>query len=257
MEDRIIDRYRTLAGETKVPEVGVAFWIVKILTTGLGETTSDYFVRQYQPVLVVVLAGLALAAAFAWQWLTPHYSKWRYWLTVTLVAIFGTMVADAIHIVLGVPYVVSTATFGLLLIVLFVAWHASERTLSIHSIFTRRRELFYWSAVVITFALGTAAGDLTATSLGFGYFLAGVFFLLLFVVPFVGRAMLRWSEVGCFWFAYVLTRPLGASFGDWVGVSHDRGGLALGTGPISLGLAAAALLLVAIFRFRPAATKGQ
>ena len=252
MGDRVAKTHAPLRG-TKVPDVGVGFWVVKIMTTGLGETTSDYFVRQYEPVLIVALAGLALAAAFTWQWLAPRYSKWRYWLTVTLVAVFGTMVADAIHIVIGVPYAVSTATLALLLIVLFVTWYATQRTLSIHSIATRRRELFYWAAVVITFALGTAVGDLTATSLGFGYLLAGVLFLVLFTLPFVGHAVLRWSEISCFWAAYVLTRPLGASFADWVGVSHERGGLGVGTGPISLTLVAGVLVLVAVLKFPPVA----
>jgi uncharacterized membrane-anchored protein len=236
----------------KVPEVTATFWLVKILTTGLGETTSDFLVRQFEPLLVIPIAGIALVAALAWQWLTPGFSKWRYWLAVALVAVFGTMVADAIHVVLGVPYFASTAGFAFVLVVLFTVWHASEQTLSIHSITTPRREAFYWSAVIATFALGTAAGDLTATSFGLGYFWSGVMFLVLFALPLLMRRMAGASEVGTFWAAYVLTRPLGASFADWIGVPASRGGLDLGTGLVSVVLAALAAAIVTTQSFSAA-----
>lgn len=236
----------------KVPEVSVAFWGVKILTTGLGETTSDFFVRKYEPLTVIPVAAAALLVALGWQWLAPRFSKWRYWLSVALVAVFGTMVADAVHVVLGVPYALSTAAFGLALVLLFVGWHAVEGTLSIHSIVTRPREAFYWAAVIITFALGTAVGDLTATSLGLGYLVSGIVFLLLFALPQVARRLVNVSEVGAFWASYILTRPLGASFADWVGVPAARGGLDLGTGLVSGFLAAIAIVVVAAQPF-PAA----
>jgi uncharacterized membrane-anchored protein len=237
----------------KVPEVTATFWLVKILTTGLGETTSDFFVRRFEPLLVIPVAGVALFAALAWQWWTPGFSKWRYWLAVALVAVFGTMVADAIHVVLGMPYAASTAGFAVALVVLFTLWRATERTLSIHSITTPRREAFYWSAVIATFALGTAAGDFTATSLGLGYFWSGVMFLVLFALPLLARHLAGASEVGTFWAAYVLTRPLGASFADWIGVPPGRGGLDLGTGLVSAVLAALAVAIVAIRAFESAA----
>lgn len=236
----------------KVPEVTVAFWVVKILTTGLGETTSDFFVRRFEPLLVIAIAGLGLALALAQQWRVPIFSKWRYWIAVALVAVFGTMVADAVHVVLGVPYIASTAGFAFALVALFVVWQAAEGTLSIHSIVTPRREAYYWAAVILTFALGTAAGDMTATTLGLGYLLSGVLFLILFALPQTARQLFGLSEVGTFWASYVLTRPLGASFADWVGVPQARGGLDLGTGLVSLVLAAIAIVAVATQGFKPA-----
>lgn len=240
---------------TKVPEISVAFWIVKILTTGLGETSSDFLVKTFDPIIVLPLAGLALAAAIALQWLSPRFSSVRYWLAVALVAVFGTMVADAVHVALGVPYAASTAGLGLALVVVFVAWHAIEKTLSIHSIVTRRREAFYWAAVLVTFALGTAAGDLTASTLGFGYFNSGLLFLILFLCPLVAQRLFRLDEVASFWTAYVLTRPLGASFADWIGVSHERGGLGLGTGIASVVLVILTSGIVSANKFNPAASQ--
>lgn len=240
------------AAAAKVPEVTVVFWIAKILTTGLGETSSDYLVKGFNPLIVIPLAGTALVLSLALQWTTPRFSKWIYWTAVGFVAIFGTMVADAIHVVLGIPYVVSTAGFGLVLVAVFATWRAVEGTLSIHSIVTPRREAFYWLTVMTTFALGTAAGDLTATNLGLGYGASGVLFLLLFLLPIAVRRFAKVSEVGAFWTAYILTRPLGASFADWIGVGHDRGGLGVGTGIISLVLIAVALMVVAIGPFQSA-----
>jgi uncharacterized membrane-anchored protein len=236
----------------KVPEVSTVFWIAKILTTGLGETSSDYLVKGYNPLIVIPLAGAALVLSLALQWTTPRFSKWIYWTAVGFVAIFGTMVADAIHVVLGIPYFISTAGFGLALVAVFVVWRTVEGTLSIHSIITPRREAFYWLTVMTTFALGTAAGDLTATNLGLGYGPSGVLFLILFLLPIAARRLGRVSEVATFWTAYVLTRPLGASFADWIGVGHDRGGLGVGTGYISLVLIAVALMVVAIGPFQSA-----
>ena len=153
-----------------------------------------------------------------------------------MVAIFGTMAADVLHIGLGIPYFVSTAFFMVTLAVVFAVWYMSEKTLSIHSIYTRRRELFYWAAVVTTFALGTAVGDLTATTLGLGYFFSGVMFAVLIAIPALAYWLLGLNEIFAFWLAYILTRPLGASFADWMGKPHSAGGLGLGTGTVSLGL---------------------
>lgn len=221
----------------KVPEVTIYFWIVKLLTTGMGETTSDYLVRQFNPMFAVALGGVGLVAALILQLAVRRYIAWVYWLAVVMVAIFGTMAADVLHVGLGIPYLISTAFFTIALAIIFVAWYVSEKTLSIHSIFTRRRELFYWATVMATFALGTAVGDMTASTLGLGYFSSGVLFAVLFAVPALGYWLLGLSEIFAFWFAYIVTRPLGASFADWIGRPRNLGGLGLGTGQISLILA--------------------
>jgi len=163
-----VDGVRT--GIRKVPAIAAYFWIVKVLTTAMGEVTSDYLVHLLNPIIAVALAGISLAVALFLQFRARSYAAALYWLAVVMVAVFGTMVADVIHVGLGIPYLVSTAGFSVALAATFVAWYRSERTLSIHTIFTRRREAFYWATVMATFALGTAAGDMTASTLGLGYF---------------------------------------------------------------------------------------
>lgn len=236
----------------KVPQVSTIFWIAKILTTGLGETSSDFLVKSLEPLIVIPVTAAALALALALQLLSRRFEKWLYWTSVALVAVFGTMVADAIHVVAGVPYLVSSVGFAVGLAALFVAWSVTEGTLSIHSIATPRREAFYWMAVVVTFALGTAAGDMTASSLRLGYALSGVLFLALFALPLIARSLARLNEALTFWTAYILTRPLGASFADWIGVGHDRGGLGFGTGLISLALLIAVIGVVYLGKFSAA-----
>jgi uncharacterized membrane-anchored protein len=161
-----------------------------------------------------------------------------------MVSIFGTMTADFLHVVVGIPYPVSAVFFVCALGGVFRVWHARERTLSIHSVLTPRRELFYWTAVVTTFALGTATGDLTARTMHLGYLTSGILFAALIAIPAVAYRWFRLNGILSFWWAYVLTRPLGASFADWVGVSHARGGLAVGTGLVSLVLAGAIVVVV-------------
>ncbi|MBO2463478.1 COG4705 family protein [Actinomadura violacea] len=213
------------------------FWIIKILTTGMGETTSDYLAHRLDPIIAVLLAGALLAASLALQFRARRYVPWIYWTSVTMVSVFGTMAADALHVVLGIPYLASTVFFVIALTAVFAIWYVSEKTLSIHGIVTARRELFYWATVMTTFALGTATGDMSAVTLHLGYLASGVVFAVLIALPALAYGLLRMNAVFAFWAAYVLTRPLGASFADWMGVSHDRGGLALGTGPVSLALA--------------------
>ena len=222
---------------SKVPAVTVFFWITKILTTGMGETTSDWLVTHLVPEIGVAIAGTGLIVALVLQFSAKHYLPWIYWLAVVMVSIFGTMAADVVHVVLGVPYVVSTVFFAVVLGIIFIVWYLYERTLSIHSITTTRREVFYWATVLITFALGTAAGDMTATVLHLGYFTSGVVFAVVMAIPAIGYWWFGLNEIVAFWFAYIVTRPLGASFADWMGVSSARGGLAWGTGPVSLALA--------------------
>jgi uncharacterized membrane-anchored protein len=238
----------------KVPEVTIFFWIVKLLTTAMGESTSDYLVYHINPYVAVVLGGVGLVVSLALQLLVRRYIAWIYWLAVVMVAIFGTMAADVLHVVLGVPYLVSTTFFAVALAVIFIVWYRSERTLSIHSIVTTRRELFYWATVIATFALGTALGDLTAASpdatsgglasatLGLGYLASGVLFAVLFALPFLGRRFFGLNEIVAFWIAYILTRPLGASFADWFGKPFF-GGLGLGDTWVALVLT----ILIVIF----------
>lgn len=214
------------------------FWIVKALTTGMGESTSDFLVHRLVPEIAVVLGGIGLVIALVIQFSAREYVAWKYWLAVAMVGVFGTMAADVLHVGLGVPYIASTIFYGALLAAIFVTWQASEKTLSIHSIYTPRREVFYWAAVLATFALGTAAGDLTAVTLGLGYFASGLLFAAVIAVPAIGYWRFGMNSVLAFWFAYVVTRPLGASFADWLAVSPERRGLDLGTGPVSLVLAA-------------------
>nr|WP_322780467.1 hypothetical protein [Frankia sp. Cas4] len=222
---------------SKVPEVTAYFWITKVLTTGMGETTSDYLAHQLSPMIAVGLAGVCLAAALALQFYVRRYVVWIYWTAVVMVSVFGTMAADVLHVGLGIPYLVSTAFFMIALAAIFTVWYMSEKTLSIHSIHTRRREAFYWATVMATFALGTALGDMTATTAHLGYFSSGVMFAVLMAVPALAYRLAGLNGIFAFWFAYIVTRPLGASFADWMGVSHGRGGLELGTGPVSLVLA--------------------
>ncbi|SHM00386.1 COG4705 family protein [Actinacidiphila paucisporea] len=231
---------------TKVPaRITVGFWVTKVLTTGMGETTSDFLGRAMSPVLAGAIGLLGLAAALMLQLRAPRYSPWIYWSAVVMVSVFGTMAADVIHVVGGIPYAVSTVAFALLLAGVLIAWYRSEGTLSIHSISTVRRERFYWATVLTTFALGTATGDLTAGTWHLGYFSSGVAFAALIAVPALGR-LAGMSAVATFWWAYVLTRPLGASFADWMGVPVSRGGLGWGTGPVSLVLAAVIAVAVGL-----------
>ncbi|HEX4463903.1 MAG TPA: hypothetical protein VH042_04600 [Solirubrobacterales bacterium] len=224
---------------SKVPEVTAFFWIVKALTTAMGESTSDFLVHSLVPEIAVVLGGIAFCIALYIQFGKDRYVPWAYWLAVAMVGVFGTMAADVLHVGLGVPYIVSTVFYAIVLAVVFRAWYVNEGTLSIHSIVTPRRELFYWAAVLATFALGTAAGDLTAVTFGLGYFGSILLFLAIIAIPALGYFRFGMNSILAFWFAYVVTRPVGASVADWLSVSSARGGLALGTGPVSLVLAAA------------------
>jgi uncharacterized membrane-anchored protein len=229
---------------SKVPEVTIYFWIVKALTTALGESTSDYLVHRISPVAAVLMGFTAFCIALVLQLTVRRYVAWAYWFAVAMVGVFGTMAADVLHVGLGVPYIVSSVLFLIVLGAVFVTWHAVEKTLSIHSIYTFRRELFYWAAVVSTFAMGTAVGDLSAITFHLGYLLAAVMFGALILIPVLGYFQLGWNAVFTFWFAYVLTRPLGASVADWLGKPKNLRGLGLGSGPVSLVLALLIVCLV-------------
>ena len=210
-------RHHGTAAVPKVPDVNTWFWTVKILTTAMGEAVSDYLVKQYNPYLAVLGGFILFAVAITWQFRVPDYRTWPYWTAVAMVAVFGTMVADAMHVGLGIPYKVSMVFFTIVLAAVFTVWYLTERTLSIHSITTPRRELFYWATVCCTFALGTATGDWTAVTLHLGYFASGVLFTLAICVP-LAAWKLGANPVLTFWVAYILTRPIGASFADYFGM---------------------------------------
>jgi len=226
-----------LGAISKVPEITIYFWIVKLLTTAMGESTSDYLVYNINPYLAVILGGIGLVIALAIQLTARRYVAWIYWLAVLMVAIAGTMAADVLHIEFGVPYYASTTFFAVAVAVILVTWYRSEKTLSIHSIYTPRRELFYWATVIATFALGTAAGDLTAFTLGLGFFSSGILFVAVFAVPALAYWRLGLNAIAAFWTAYIVTRPIGASYADWLGKARNVSGLGLGDGPVSLVLA--------------------
>ncbi len=220
---------------SKVPEVTLYFWIIKVLCTTVGETAADYLNVSLNLGLTgtSVATGALLVVALVLQFSASRYVPGRYWLTVTLVSVFGTLVTDNLTTSAGLPLEASTLIFGALLTLTFVVWYASEKTLSIHSIFTRGRETFYWLAILFTFALGTATGDLMSEGLGLGYLLTGAIVAALIALMAVGWR-LGLNPVLAFWFIYILTRPLGASIGDYLSQSTAEGGLGLGPTVTSL-----------------------
>ncbi|MGH2913807.1 MAG: COG4705 family protein [Solirubrobacteraceae bacterium] len=215
----------------KVPQITLLFWVLKLLTTGMGEAMSDFMGQRSVPIAAAVgIFGLGFALWL--QLRTPVYRAAVYWFAVMMVAIFGTMAADGIHIGAGIPYSVTTPVFAAIVAVIFWRWQRSEGTLSIHTINTRRRELYYWTAVLATFALGTAAGDLTAYSLKLGFWVSALLFAVVFALPGLAYWRGKLNPTLAFWAAYVVTRPLGASFAD--GFSKPTsGGLHWGDGTVS------------------------
>ncbi len=218
---------------SKVSAATAYFWVVKILTTGMGEATSDFFLHAKHRAVAELAIGSAFAAAVAVQICSRRYHALRYWTVVVLVAIFGTMVADVIDFKFHLPLMRSTALFAGLVGAVLLAWWMTEGTLSIRSIVTRRRESFYWATVFLTFVLGTAAGDWTADTLKLGFLGSGLVFGAMILVPLIARKRFGLNEVLCFWVAYILTRPLGASFADWMSASHSRSGLGIGAAKVS------------------------
>ncbi len=236
MIDRSLLKRLTVRGARKVPEITVYFWVIKALSTAMGESTSDYLVHAMAPVVAVGLGFVGFLAVLWWQLTRSRYEAWPYWLAVVMVGVFGTMAADVLHVGFGIPYPVTSGFYAIVLAAVFVSWQRTERTLSIHSVDTPRREAFYWAAVVATFAMGTAIGDFTANTLHLGYLASGLLFAAVIAVPAIGYWRLGWNAIFSFWFAYVATRPLGASFADWLGKSKSVGGLGLGDGSVALAL---------------------
>ncbi|MCW2849976.1 MAG: hypothetical protein JWR90_3950 [Marmoricola sp.] len=226
----------------KVPEVFLLFWVVKLLTTGIGEAGADFLGTVSIPLAALIGIG-GFFAALWWQLRATIYRPVRYWVTVLSVALFGTMIADGPHVALGTPYYVDSVIYLVLLCGLLTWWRRSEGTLSVHSITTARRERFYWGTVLLTFGLGTAVGDATAIDMGLGFSWSIVLFAVLILVPLVLWRMGLDATIA-FWASYVLTRPLGASVADWLGKAPSAGGLGWGDGTVTgLGLVLFAALV--------------
>ncbi|MEV6126696.1 hypothetical protein AB0M05_07720 [Streptomyces violaceusniger] len=231
----------------KVPEVTVYFWVIKVLCTTVGETAADMLNEKLGLGLtgVSLLMSVVLAVVLVVQFRTAAYRPGVYWLAVALISIVGTLISDNLTDNMGVPLTTSTTVFAVVLAIVFTVWYRRERTLSIHSIDSLSRESFYWLAVLFTFALGTAAGDLVAERMDLGYWLSAVLFALVIVAVAVARFTLDLNAVWSFWIAYVLTRPLGASVGDYLSQPTGAGGLGLGTVVTSVLFLAVILGLVA------------
>jgi uncharacterized membrane-anchored protein len=236
----------------KVPEVTLAFWAIKIMSTTVGETGADYLavhVGLGRAITGGIMVAL-LAAALLLQFRSRRYVPWIYWLTVVLVSVVGTQITDALTDGLDVSLYASTAVFAAMLAVTFAVWYRSERTLSINTIVTARREVFYWAAILFTFALGTAAGDLATEALGLGFNLGVLVFGLLIAV-IAGANYLGANTVLAFWLAYILTRPLGASLGDLLSQAQSYGGLGLGTVRTSIAFLVVITALVTLLSIGP------
>jgi uncharacterized membrane-anchored protein len=244
-DDRIplIGRFFPAPAAAKVPEVILAFWVVKILTTAGGEATSDYLktygnIRGGGAEVLVIVVGLLL------QFATRRYRAFAYWFLAFAIAITGTGVSDFLHLDVHIPYAGTTLLWAVILAAVFWLWQRSEGTLSIHSITTQRREAFYWATVFATFALGTALGDFTATSLNMGYLASGILFGVVILIPALARWRLGLSGIAAFWMSYVVTRPLGASFADYISKPHSLSGINFGDGPTAIVFAVAVFVLV-------------
>ncbi len=236
-----------IGARNKVPEPVLLFWLVKVLATTVGETAAD-FLAVHAGLGRAATAGamtLALGVAFAVQLRSRAYVPWIYWLTVVLVSVVGTQITDALTDNLGVSLATSTIAFTLILAAIFATWFASERTLSIHTITTARREWFYWLAILFTFALGTAAGDLATEALGLGFRIGVLVFGSLIAIAALA-CRLGANAVLTFWAAYILTRPFGASLGDLLSQAQAYGGLGLGTIRTSLAFFGCIAILVAV-----------
>ncbi|HEY0449598.1 hypothetical protein [Actinophytocola sp.] len=214
----------------KVPEVTIIFWIIKVLSTTVGETAADYlnFDLNLGLTTTTYVMSILLIVALVVQFRTTRYIPWVYWLAVVLISIVGTLITDNLTDTAGVPLETTTIVFSVALVLTFAIWFAVERTLSIRSVDTTRREAFYWLAILFTFALGTAAGDLAAEKLNLGYATAALIFGGLIAVIALARFGVKLHAVVAFWLVYILTRPLGASLGDLLSQKSDAGGLGLG-----------------------------
>jgi uncharacterized membrane-anchored protein len=239
----VVGRFFPAPAAAKVPEVIFLFWVVKILTTAGGEATSDYL-KTYGNFKG---GGIELALFFAglvWQFSTRRYSAFAYWFFAFAIAVIGTGVSDFLHLDVGIPYLGTTLLWTAVLIAIFITWYRSEGTLSIHSIVTQRREAFYWATVFATFALGTALGDYTATTLNLGYLASGILFTVVIFIPAIAHWRFGLNGVAAFWMSYVVTRPLGASYADYISKPASLSGIGFGDGPTAFLFALAVLVCV-------------
>jgi uncharacterized membrane-anchored protein len=235
----------------KVAEVGLVFWIIKMMSTTVGETGADFLIFKLHWGLVItslVMLFPLLLCLFT-QIRSTGYRHWLYWLTVVLVSIAGTLITDLLTDHWHVPLVLSSSVFSILLVLIFIIWYKEEKDLSIRTINTRQREIFYWSAILVTFALGTAVGDWVSESLGWGYLVAAIIFSGLILATATAHYGFKVNAIICFWIAYILTRPLGASMGDYLSHSVKKGGLGLGTVNTSLVFLLIIVALVAYLTF--------
>ena len=215
----------------KVPEITLYFWVIKILCTTVGETAADFLNTTLNFGLngTTVIMGILLAITLFFQFRAKKYVPSIYWLSVVLISIFGTLITDNLTDNLGISLQVTTIVFAIALAIIFGLWHRVEKTLSIHTINKMRREGFYWLTILFTFALGTAAGDLTAEQFNLGYFVSVLIFAALIAIVAIAHLRFKLNAVFSFWIAYILTRPLGASIGDYLSQAKSDGGLGLGT----------------------------
>jgi uncharacterized membrane-anchored protein len=239
----IVGRIFPAPRAAKVPEVIFLFWVVKILTTAGGEATSDYFQKLGNIRGGGAEVGLFVIGLVA-QFATRRYQAVAYWFLAFAIAIFGTGVSDFLHLDVHIPYLGTTLLWAVVLVGIFSTWYVAEGTLSIHSITTQRREAFYWATVFATFALGTALGDYTATALGIGYLASGILFGVIILIPALAWWKFNLNPIVAFWCSYVVTRPLGASFADYISKPKWLGGIGFGDGQTAAVFAVAVAILV-------------
>ena len=232
----------------KVPLVTLYFWVIKIMATTVGETAADFLNTNLNLGLsnTSLMMGALLIAALVLQFRKDRYVPWIYWVAVVLISVVGTLITDNLTDHFGIPLQTTTAVFAAMLAATFAVWYAVEKTLSIHTIFTTRREWFYWATILFTFALGTAAGDLLAEQLKLGYLHSAMVFGAGIVITYAAYRMLSLNAVAAFWIAYILTRPFGASFGDLLSQPHANGGLGLGTVGTSAIFLSVILVLIVV-----------
>tara|TARA_R110002020_G_scaffold25225_15_gene82171 strand:+ start:7352 stop:8128 length:777 start_codon:yes stop_codon:yes gene_type:complete len=220
-----------LARPNRVPEVTVDFWLIKLMAVTVGETAADFLALNLGLGLqaTTYLMSAILVGVIALQFAQKRYVPWAYWSAVVMVSVVGTLLTDNLIDTFGVPLQTTTIACTVILAAIFAAWYASEKTLSIHTVVTTRREIFYWLAVLATFALGTAAGDYVSEALGVGYLITGLVFAGIIALIAVAHFVFKVNAILAFWLAYIFTRPLGASFGDLLSQPTDYGGMGLGT----------------------------
>lgn len=246
-------------GHNRVPDVTLDFWLIKLMAVTMGETAADYLAVNLGLGLTVtsLIMTAVLAVALVAQFAQKRYVPWAYWLAVVLISVVGTLVTDNLVDNFGARLQTTTIAFSVLLAATFAVWYASERTLSIHTIFTTRREIFYWLAILFTFSLGTAAGDLVAETFELGYLTTGLLFCGIIALIALAYYLLDLDGILAFWLAYILTRPLGASFGDLLSQPVEYGGLGFGTIFTSLMFLGCIIALVLYMTLKEAADEAE